>query len=196
MGMIVKNPSMMFIHIPKTGGESIREWIYTNLKNELIVTNKLAKHATQHEIEDVLSKENYNQQVRFKFCVVRNPWERLVSAYEYMNKYFIGSKDGKAFSVSFDDFIRRKHPFKEGPWGFLTLPQVSYFKSDCIVLRYENLAQEFDIVRNMVQSDMPLPHKNKLEYLDYKKYYTHDTANIVAKYCKADIDRFRYSFHY
>lgn len=203
MGLITKNPSMMFIHIPKTGGESIREWIYSHMEAEIVVFNRdvtiygengMAKHSTQDTLENYLHMKKYNNPIDYKFCVVRNPWARMVSAYEYLRKNVYNKHTGELFSAPFDEFIRREHPFAEGPWGYVTKQQIRYFKDDCIVLKMENLNEDFKIIQQITGIDAPLPHKNKSKDFDYRTYYNDETAAIVEHHCRLDIKTFGYTF--
>lgn len=203
MGLITKNPSMMFIHIPKTGGESIRRWMFDNMFEELVIfsdkakthwENGMAKHSTQDTLENFLRLKKYDAPIDYKFCVVRNPWERLVSTYEYLKKNVYNSRTGVFFNAPFDEFIRRKHPFASEPWSIATQQQFRYFKDDCIVLRMENLNEDFKIIQEITGIDKPLPHANKSVDFDYRTYYTDETAAIVADHCRVDIAKFGYTF--
>lgn len=66
--MINEEKKFIFIHIPKTGGSSIEE--------------ALSLEGFQHNTHAFYSDEKYNQY--FKFSVVRNPWDKMVSDYEWM----------------------------------------------------------------------------------------------------------------
>jgi hypothetical protein len=73
--MIVSiNPPFIFAHISKTGGRSISE----ALGQYNIHKSRGAKHAT---IKDFAANSNLQIANFFKFCFVRNPWDRVVSSW-------------------------------------------------------------------------------------------------------------------
>ena len=77
MSLYIKNPKSTFIHIPKTGGTSISTW----LKNAYGVNyNKGFKHASYEEMKRTFGD------LGFTYTVVRNPWDRVVSAYFYYKR--------------------------------------------------------------------------------------------------------------
>ena len=67
---------LIFIHIPKNGGSSI-----TNSLNEHGYITRYG-HGTAHEIIQLIGGEEFDK--KFKFCVVRNSWDRLLSVYNFM----------------------------------------------------------------------------------------------------------------
>lgn len=89
--MIVSNSKkFIFIHIHKTGGESITETLKPYiLPDEVILdTNReagaLGKHSTALNVRDNLPAEVWD--TYFKFAVVRHPIDRVISLYGYCAK--------------------------------------------------------------------------------------------------------------
>ena len=93
--MISHAKKFIFIHIPKNAGSSINHSIseYCEFHNGKYKGKSLqprldkkdiplgyGKHADYKSIKKLL-KDEYNDY--YKFCVVRNPWDRLVSIYWY-----------------------------------------------------------------------------------------------------------------
>ncbi len=70
--MILKKPKLLFIHIPRTGGSSIENFF--NFRPCAQMDNKSSRHLTLEECEEFCRIEDY-----FKFTIVRNPWDRLLS---------------------------------------------------------------------------------------------------------------------
>ena len=91
---------LIFIHIPKTGGETIENILeLTNHHNGYICIEKRAlQHYTGIDYYCFLGEEIYNEY--FKFAVVRNPITRCVSEY-----YFLGCPIGYHQDKSFDEFL-------------------------------------------------------------------------------------------
>src|SRR5690625_2614056 len=65
----------IFVHIPKTAGVSVAHSLF-----EI----KTAYHVRVSKYQIIFSQDEYNQY--FKFAFVRNPWDRLVSAYRFLKK--------------------------------------------------------------------------------------------------------------
>jgi hypothetical protein len=117
----------LFVHIQKTGGTSISEALIRHTGATFISP----PHLQLRSIE-------FSSQRPFVFAVVRNPWDRLVSWYEMMNrkkihndfsKYLLEpSPNGK--TVSFSEFIRRTAVVKEQ-----SLPESSYSKVNALILK-------------------------------------------------------------
>jgi hypothetical protein len=96
---------LIFIHIPKTGGESVsaalsraintdKSWTFNQQthcgpirrflnrhKPDLV---RKGKHATAMQIMEIIGNSAYNN--AYKFCIVRNPWDQAVSFYHHLRK--------------------------------------------------------------------------------------------------------------
>ena len=92
--MISESKQFIFIHVPKTGGNSLQEMLlkYSEDKIDLYRENqdgverfaikssysaKLKKHSILRDYKAYLTPEVYDKY--FKFAVIRNPWERAIS---------------------------------------------------------------------------------------------------------------------
>lgn len=69
---------LLFIHIPKTGGMAIK----SILKDSLFDLDFKNRHLFAREFCDRISRQLYDK--LYKFTVVRNPYDRLVSYYYFM----------------------------------------------------------------------------------------------------------------
>ncbi len=74
--MLIQNPNIIFIHIGKTAGTSIENCI----KNKYKCYNHSAieQHSSIIDYQQRVNLDNY-----FKFVVVRNPYTRLWSQYNF-----------------------------------------------------------------------------------------------------------------
>ncbi|XP_071853914.1 uncharacterized protein [Apostichopus japonicus] len=96
---------LLFIHIPKTGG--------TSIESSFLFKEQRRKHAIggHHKISEFNQKhfENYH-----KFCMVRHPCSRLISAWSYLGQNRGNAKDKRWVKQnltaetrkSFDSFVR------------------------------------------------------------------------------------------
>src|SRR5215813_14048351 len=95
--MISHKHKFIFVHIPKTAGTSIEEALRDEtcqlLRNEWDHTrapHAPLNHLTLRELADCHILTPAQLKSYFKFCFVRNPWDRLVSEifYSGLGYYF------------------------------------------------------------------------------------------------------------
>lgn len=124
----------------------------------------------------------------FIFAVVRNPWDRLVSAAE---QFDISIKDLVSdFETYCEDEMIRIH----------TLPQVHYTHLHDrpfvdVICRFEALETDLATVFDRLGLDLPaLPHANRTVRGHYSRYYDAATREQVAKIYARDIACYGYRF--
>jgi len=178
---------VVFYRIPKNAGTSLCKHLsHVNLlnfhKRDLRTKTKEPTYLKPDEFKDLLIGDNLRNY--FSFCVVRNPWDRVVSAYS-------SCEDG----VSFDSFCESgKANFfgigKQVDWVSGKYPPKN-------ILRFENLNHEFSEMikkHRILNVYFDLPHDNKTIHHHYSKYYNLETEKIVADAFKEDVEAFGYSF--
>ena len=172
--MISDKYKTVFVHIPKTGGQSIEHFFLNlhdldwNSRDQLLLReNKLRKygperlsHLTAFEYKryGYLSSNLYEKY--FKFSFVRNPYSRLVSEYNYVSssrhmtfKEFL--KIGFSGTDSFSDQYRHMMPQYEFIYGRNKQLLVDF------VGKFENLQSDFDRICLILKiRDKVLPHVN------------------------------------
>jgi len=144
-------------------------------------------HIQAHEILNIVGEDVFNEY--YKFCVVRNPWDRLISAHYWLLRHTPISN-----SVLKDNFKK----YNIDNWSVFTInniPICDYY------IRYENL--ESDIIKlcgilNIKDYDIKnLPkHKRQARSKNdtYHKYYDKELQDMVYQKCKPEIDYFNYKF--
>ena len=164
----------IFVHVPKTAGQSI-EHFFLNLqqltlreKHQLLLRkntdpklgpSRLAHmRATEYHECGYISKERFNDY--FSFAFVRNPWERLVS--EYLHKKIDKKQSLKEFVLNglpeANDFCDKYRHI---------IPQSDYLFDNHgnqmvnFIGRFENLQEDFNYVCQRLDiKNSQLPHKN------------------------------------
>jgi sulfotransferase famil protein len=201
-GMISLQKRFLFVHIPKTAGNSIQSVLRDYSEDQFLALRKeqdgierfglrnpnykLKKHSKLSEYLDALGDEQFRR--LYKFTCVRNPWDRMVSYYftptqnpeTWDRKKFRGIIS-KAVSVA--DYLRLGER-QEDPFANL----------DCI-MRFENLAEDFRAVCTAIGiSPSTLPQYNRSSRDHYSKYYDDELRELVRTCFAPEIERFGYTF--
>ena len=165
---------MKFIHIPKTGGTSIKSAL--NIRK--------------------LGHPTLKSYTANAFTVVRNPFDRLVSSFCYAkteNNFYYKKHPYYEYiaNCNFETFVKRLSEFKD----FFQLRPQSDFIYDSEnnllidhVLRYEALQKDFNKFW-----DIKLPHLNKSNrHEDWERYYNKNTIKTAYEFYKRDFKNFNY----
>ena len=173
--MICRDFNCLYVHVPKTGGQSIEQFFMNRLHldwdrdrsalhlqsndDPALGTEKLA-HLSAAEYVDCghLGPEEFSG--FYKFSFVRNPWSRILSEYRYRN-YF--------HHFSFRDFVLNKMPRLGWDDKYRhVMPQYDmlYDSQGKLLVdyvgRFETLQEDFNrVCQTLGISDSELPHRNK-----------------------------------
>jgi Sulfotransferase family len=200
--MISFQKRFLFVHIPKTAGNSIQSILRHYSEDEIVALRaeqdgierfglrnpnyKIKKHSTLAEYRAALGEARFRD--LYKFTCIRNPWDRMVSYY-FGTTSLVEAWDRKEFkelilkAVSVTDYLRLDKG-ESDPFG-----NVDY------VMRFENLADDFRTVSAKLGiPDAPLPRYNRSNREHYSKYYDTDLRELIRKRFAPEIDRFGYAF--
>lgn len=202
--MISFQKRFLFVHIPKTAGNSIQSVLRDYSEDELVALReeqdgverfglrnpnyKLRKHSTLAEYRAALGESEFAN--LYKFTCVRNPWDRMISLYftptqnpaAWDRKKF-RKVIGKALPVS--DYLRLNE----------RQPGNDPFQNVNHIIRFENLAEDFCAVCAALNiSPVTLPQYNRSEREHYSKYYDNDLRELVHGRFVAEIEHFGYTF--
>jgi len=185
------NGPFIFIHINKTAGTSIGRAIGLPIKH----------HLSAREVIDRIGMDRWN--AAYKFTLVRNPWDKVVSHYEYRrkkNKTELASRN-----IAFSDWVKmtygeKKNSFYyDNPRSFQ--PQVDWLKdaegkiSLDYIGKFESINEDFEHIRKVLGLQATLPHLNASKRASYHAYYDAETRDIVAHWFREDIRAFGYNFN-
>ena len=226
----ISDPKILFIHIPKNGGTSLqtafkevfkKKYHHKQIRN-LGVKRRYSMNAHQSGILTMKEIPLRYWNEYYRFSIVRNPWDRLVSIWRFIMiddrvfKDAYGLKNNiSAFEKMFND--ENKKTFKE--W-VLSYDHPCFFKgadlkcnrrpitkvqqSDWIIkdgksivdktFRLENLDKLVSEFRKRFGADLKIPRMNTTKRGSYHEYYDSELADIVAEWYKDDIRIWGYEF--
>ena len=222
MCIINNTKKVIFIHIPKAAGTSVAmffsnysrycdlevgaTYLGEALQLEYYKRFKLRKHSTVHEIQTVMGVERFAGYKTFVF--VRNPYDRLFSAYKFLRKW--SQWDG------YDTFRKYKSyaEFVEsGEWKTdmgpdqLFLPQVSWLRERGNgprigvdhVCKVENMNVEIDRVCGLLGVDRKkggtIPKLNRITSCE-KNMLPAKFLKMIRLHYAIDFDFFGYDTDY
>lgn len=197
-----KPDKALFMHIPKTGGISL----YKAIKHPRV---KVKGHFIQNPFYLYLKDSlKFYPEKPFVFAFVRNPWDRLVSAFFYLNQGGMNGSDRrdmrryiKKYKGDFNAFVKEAIASGEALEQLHLKPQVDWICDENGQLltdytgRFESLRADLKEISAITGIPFqPLEHRNKSRHKDFREYYNDEMIEIVAKAYKNDIDLFKYDF--
>ncbi len=190
---------LIFVHIPKNAGTSITE--SDNIGFEL------HGHHTSKFYKDNYPKqwEEYN-----KFAIIRDPWDRVVSNYEYskMSESYWHSKNvNRKYGVHPDYETLKDVTFKD---------MLLNFKEDSNFLKHQGWGSQYkyicdlndsimvdnvfnidelgsELFKTLIPNLKTINKSNKI-HNNYKEYYDDETKEIVNKIYEKDIEIFKFQY--
>lgn len=192
---------VLFIHIPKTGGTTIEHWLRTTGKyRQLFFSDHIledTKVTGQHFGYDTISHllGDLNTKQLYKFTIVRNPYDRLVSEFFYRVKIkdlILGTNPEKYFST-WIDYILGKYEKDESvldnhirPQSYFTGRDVKYFKfEDGIENAIAQVAVEVNINNNCAIESKKVGEKKSV-------VWSRDALEKVHDIYSSDFKNFEY----
>lgn len=157
---------------------------------------RLWKHSTLADIEGLLTPDDLD--AMFVFTLVRNPWDRAVSYYHWLQgQTFDHPAVSKARALSFAQFWRdpdMAHSFAAHPAAFYVTDASGAHRCS-LYIRLERFEQDARPLFDHLGFDLQLPVSNASQRnADYRRYYDDGLADYMSEVCAADIARFNYQF--
>jgi chondroitin 4-sulfotransferase 11 len=209
--MYIAELNSYFIHIPKTGGESIIQ----ALSGYTVIGSKHKLYSDYEKSEQGASR------ALFVFTIVRNPWEQVFSFYNHLRKplYMTSEEistnpgyfaDGyhlnpielcrSAIELEFPDWVRKWYSYGRPPEYIHLLPYFKWIEDrdglirPDYIIRFESINQDFAKVCEKIHIEAELPHINQSIRLEYKDFYSDEAVRIVQRLFQSEIDYFNYSY--
>ena len=201
----------VWFRVAKTGTRSLHSVLEQTLPDYTYLEGW--KRSQHHDEVNALLRDGV-----FSFSMVRNPWERLVSA--WLDKFKRTPKRGKYFdaqirrcrklddtvdpqvvlSADFAWFIDRliDSQLYRGEPHFMPQSDILANAEAEYLGRFENYLASVSEIFERLDIPMPseFPHRNKTASPKrcYRDYYDRRTADVVADLYAMDIERYGYSF--
>ena len=216
--MISIQKKFLFIHVPKTGGNSIQNLLYPFSEDQIITPKphqdgkerfeikneryNIKKHSTLNEYRSEIEPHLFSQ--LFKFSIIRNPWERMISLY-----FTPGRQITQWDRNEFEHLVENAKPLRDYVTFHPVLPSwyppllkkildqsPKNLTNDLdFLIKFENLEQDFHTVCKTLHIPCrSLPHRNKSKRNPYSTYYDSDLKKMVGQKFMEEIEFGKYIF--
>jgi hypothetical protein len=216
MCSINHNKKAIFIHIPKNGGSYISDILskYYGFKNYYLqrpdhkqfclgkdisvdkhenkVHGTLMYYKTSSYLNKIMNMNQLKWNTYFIFTFIRNPYDRIVSGWNYINK----------FNISFDKYIDIN--FKDNSYNYwhIFMPQSRHIIGNNgkininFIGKFENIEDDLTLILNKIGYHKRLHtvfKKNEKKHKNYQSYYiNNEVLNKVNTIIKEDLENFDY----
>lgn len=211
--MISTSKRFLFVHVPKTAGNSIQSLLAPYADDRIVaeqphqdgverfnVVNDrfgTSKHATMTDYKRAIDAATFRS--LYKFSVARNPWDRMISWYFSPNR--------AVTEFDRDDFIAfvrsrptlRDHIVASSPAdrlkGSLGVGRRPLTADLDALLRYESLNDDLaEVLETIGVPFEPLPVRNRSEREHYSVYYDDELRDLVGERFREEIEQLGYRF--
>ncbi len=206
----------IFVHIPKTGGVSVERSIHKALGgDDYIAYQKLIRVLPRENVKTCRGlglhstlrdyRRYYGPLVNdfYKFSIVRNPWRRMVSHYEYLLIPGWNKRMNEKNKMTFSQFIQISKTHQLGysmPTGYDEFLADDYSTEMDYVFKLENINEDLPKVGLGCKLEITdVLHFNSTnaelkEHDNWRDYYNPGLRDLVYKIYEKDIKKFDYEF--
>ncbi len=193
-----KKAKFTFIHIPKTGGTSIENSLYINGINVGRFANKKKVLFQRDKYKcDSLWHIPYKKFVNNSFCIIRNPYERIISEYKYRKISNTGNCNCEKFLL----FTKNKlKTFEKKPSvnDCHYIEQNTFSEKADVVIFFENLKKRVGKFLNKFNVTIKLTKDNSQEKFCKKDQYLNvscidnELGRVINRIYFKDFKKFGY----
>ena len=182
--MIYSNSNkFMFYHIPKTAGQSLhnvlRKYTVGDHVNEYYVTRDMTHTAVEH------TWDKYKGSEYFSFAIVRNPYDRMFSLYNFL-------KRRRVIKETLEEFINKmdREPSQFKLLNYNGVVPLSF------VGKFENLEEDFNFIADKIKIKERYKNLPKLFKAvnngNYKEQINNELKAIIDEKHHDDFINFNY----
>lgn len=205
----------IFVHIPKTGGTSLALALEGKaMKDDVLIgdtpkaknrrkrlkdvqtSGRLWKHSKLVDVYGLVDQAQMEEY--FVFTLVRNPWDRIVSYYHWLQEQtfdhpHVALAKSVGFSAFLNDGVTQAMMGNDGAAGYVS-DRGGVGRCN-LYLRLENLAQDMRALEDAIGVKLgAVPHANASKRDGYQTYYSDEDQALVGQLFATDIARFDYGF--
>ena len=204
----------LFIHIPKTGGSYIAEILQKHYgfknyylqrpdhktfclekdssvdKHENKIHGTLMYYKTSQQLNKIMGMDDYKWSSYYIFSFIRNPYDRIISGWNYCNKY----------NIPFDNYLNIN--LNSYDYWHVLMSQSRHLINNNgkinvnFIGKFENMENDLKTVLNNIGIyNVNHNHfkKNSKKHDNYKKYYDKYILEKVNFIIREDLDNFDYT---
>lgn len=212
MAIVNDKKKFIFFHLYKCGGTSLRTLLNKKFKEnqEVLSGHCLPRDLKYHyyfrgkEYEDKFDE-------MFKFTIIRNPFDFLLSTYHYARAYTHHFWHNDVINMEFNDFpkfyvdkINTSKQIDETSYGSNKITTPYEFIRDYdgkvivdFVAKLENIEKDMDFILKKLRIksiDFPLVNVNINNDKPYQLVYDKPTRDFVEKHFAKDFEYFEYQW--
>ena len=172
--------NITFLHIPKNAGTSIESWLVDNCNGDTFLDE--LRHEKPYQVKRLFDD------IGWSFCVIRNPFERVVSWYKYFHS------QGK-ITIDFHEYVVAAS--KQRKDRYLIWPGMQKLWADDAdyIIRYENLKEDFKVVQDKVKCWKPLDRYNSNDSYEFGPIKWNKTLyDLVCDQYAEELYEYNYEF--
>lgn len=190
---------IVYFHMPKVAGNSMVDFCE---QNQVKYYGHDIRYEKYRFIKDYIKERNL-----ITFTFVRNPWDRLVSAFFYLNGGGNCKEDDEdrkkyiaQYKGNFKEFIEKEY---RGSGIFKQLhfkPQSAWISDrNKIIINYigkiESFESDFKVIcKKIGKKFIKIKKTNQSLHAHYRNYYDSRTQQMAYDMYKEDIELFNYEF--
>lgn len=203
------------IDIPKTGTKSLRMSLVNlgiiDIVGQPVLSSSFYQHGTANQCKKSLSNIGIKFNDYFSFSIIRNPWQRYASFFNYYKNIYQQSLTEDIYKWNplkiqqaeccINMFQNYAHHDVLKQIILTKTSQDKYFlqNNKCIINHiglFENITEEFSTLcdRVGISPMVKLRHENNGGHYDYKDFYTQELIDLVSQKEKYIIDNYGYQY--
>lgn len=180
---------LIFVHVPKCAGTTVNSAILATVNRGIpspeFRLQKRGAHPFATEVRQEVGKSNWTQ--CWKFGIVRNPWDRLVSLHTFLIEREITKVSFRSWLLGQTNIHKKGIP--QSRWLYDGRRQIVDQ-----VFRFERLNEVQQALSSHLRQPVVFNWYKKIERGDYQSQYDKRTKAWVQKTYAEDIERFGYEF--
>lgn len=209
--LISDTHEFIFVHIRKSAGSSIRDTLepisiqkptdnWSKIRARFLNLERdyrhypYRQHQSIHLVMRLIPRELFERY--FKFAFVRNPWDRLISEFEFVKRSAYHGRNKKVRNMSFETYIDYQAKRHDAHQANMICDKNDKVLID-FVAKFERLKDDWKYVCDRIDiKGAELSHRKNAKIKDYSRYYSLETSKKVAALWARDVEVFEYENPY